>query len=247
MSRTHKIAIAAGLWLALGGVAAGADLSDPAGALRRSLCRRRRHRRHGALLLQGARGALRPAVHCREPRPARAPPSARTSSPSRRPTATPSCSAPSSTYAIAVSLYKKLPYDPAKDFAPIALVAAAPFVLIVHPSLPVHSVADLVRFLKANPGFNYASGGVGSQHHVNAELFRSMAGLDIKNVSYRGGGPAVAGRGRRPRQDDVRRRRRLGARTDPRRPVARAGGDDVVPGRHHARHPDHARGRHHRL
>jgi tripartite-type tricarboxylate transporter receptor subunit TctC len=97
----------------------------------------------------------------------------------------------SSTFAIAVSLYKKLPYNPVTDFAPIALVAAAPFVLVVHPSLPVHSVADLVKFLKANPGTNYASGGVGSQHHVNAELFRSMAGLDIKNVSYRGGGPAV--------------------------------------------------------
>ena len=98
-----------------------------------------------------------------------------------------------------------------QDFAPIALVAAAPFVLVVHPSLPVHSVADLVRFLKANPGLNYASGGVGSQHHVNAELFRAMAGLDIKNVSYRGGGPAVRGCRRRPREDDVRRRRRLGA------------------------------------
>ena len=97
----------------------------------------------------------------------------------------------SSTFAIAVSLYKKLPYNPVTDFAPIALVAAAPFVLIVHPSLPVQSVADLVKFLKVNPGTNYASGGVGSQHHVNAELFRSMAGLDIKNVSYRGGGPAV--------------------------------------------------------
>ena len=97
----------------------------------------------------------------------------------------------SSTFAIAVSLYKKLPYNPVTDFAPVALVAAAPFVLIVHPSMPVHSVADLVRYLKANPGFNYASGGVGSQHHVNAELFRTMAGLDIKNVSYRGGGPAV--------------------------------------------------------
>lgn len=97
----------------------------------------------------------------------------------------------SSTFAIAVSLYKKLPYNPVTDFAPIALVAAAPFVLVVHPSLPVHSVADLVKFLKANPGTNYASGGVGSQHHVNAELFRSLAGLDIKNVSYRGGGPAV--------------------------------------------------------
>lgn len=97
----------------------------------------------------------------------------------------------SSTFAIAVGLYKKLPYDPNRDFAPIALVAAAPFALVVHPSLPVNSVADLVRYLKGNPGFNYASGGVGSQHHVNAELFRTMAGVDIKNVSYRGGGPAV--------------------------------------------------------
>ena len=77
----------------------------------------------------------------------------------------------SSTYAIAVSLYKSLPYDPTKDFAPIALVAQVPFVLVVHPSLPVHSVMDLVRYAKANPGLNYASGGVGSQHHVNAELF----------------------------------------------------------------------------
>src|SRR5262245_45689081 len=97
----------------------------------------------------------------------------------------------SSTYAIAVSLYKNLPYDPAKDFAPIALVAQVPFVLTVHPLLPVHSVMDLVGYAKANPGMNYASGGVGSQHHVNAELFRTMTGVDIRNVSYRGGGPAV--------------------------------------------------------
>jgi len=97
----------------------------------------------------------------------------------------------SSTYAIAVSLYKNLPYDPTKDFAPIALVAQVPFVLVVHPSVPVHSVLDLVAYAKANPGMNYASGGVGSQHHVNAELFRTLTGIDIRNVSYRGGGPAV--------------------------------------------------------
>ena len=97
----------------------------------------------------------------------------------------------SSTYAIAVSLYKNIPYDPTKDFAPIALVAQVPFVLVVHPSLPVHSVAELVRYAKANPGLNYASGGVGSQHHVNAELFSTLAGIDIRNVGYRGGGPAV--------------------------------------------------------
>jgi tripartite-type tricarboxylate transporter receptor subunit TctC len=97
----------------------------------------------------------------------------------------------SSTYAIAVSLYKSIPYDPTRDFAPIALVAQVPFVLVVHPSLPVHSVADLVRYAKSNPGLNYASAGVGSQHHVNGELFRTLAGIDIRNVSYRGGGPAV--------------------------------------------------------
>ncbi len=97
----------------------------------------------------------------------------------------------SSTYAIAVSLYKNIPYDPTRDFAPIALVAQVPFVLVVHPSLPVNSVAELVRYAKANPGLNYASGGVGSQHHVNAELFRTLAGIDIRNVGYRGGGPAV--------------------------------------------------------
>jgi tripartite-type tricarboxylate transporter receptor subunit TctC len=97
----------------------------------------------------------------------------------------------SSTYAIAVSLYKNISYDPTTDFAPIALVAQVPFVLVVHPSLPVYSVADLVQYAKANPGLNYASGGVGSQHHVNGELFRTLAGIDIRNVSYRGGGPAV--------------------------------------------------------
>ena len=97
----------------------------------------------------------------------------------------------SSTYAIAVSLYKSIPYDPTRDFAPIALVAQVPFVLVVHPSLPVHSVMDLVRYAKANPGLNYASAGVGSQHHVNGELFRTLTGIDIRNVSYRGGGPAV--------------------------------------------------------
>ena len=84
------------------------------------------------------------------PAPARR--SARASSPARRPTATPSCSAPARPTRSRSSLYKKLPYDPAKDFAPIALVAEVPFVLVVHPSLPVHSVAELVALAKANPG-----------------------------------------------------------------------------------------------
>src|SRR5262245_33048549 len=98
----------------------------------------------------------------------------------------------SSTSAIAVSLYKRLPYDPTKDFAPLALLAEVPFVLIVNPQLPVHSVMDLVRLAKSKPGeLSYASGGIGSQHHVNAELLKNMTGIDMKNVSYRGGGPAL--------------------------------------------------------
>jgi tripartite-type tricarboxylate transporter receptor subunit TctC len=98
----------------------------------------------------------------------------------------------SSTYAIAVSLYKRLPYDPTRDFWPIARVADVPFVLVVHPSLPVNSVMDLARLAKSKPGeLNYASGGIGAQHHVNAELFKSMTGIDIKHVGYRGGGLAL--------------------------------------------------------
>jgi tripartite-type tricarboxylate transporter receptor subunit TctC len=97
----------------------------------------------------------------------------------------------SSTYAIAVSLYKKLGYDP-RDFTPIGLVAAVPFVLVVNPKLPVNSVMELVALAKKRPGeLNYASAGVGAPHHIYAELLKSMTGIDIRNVSYRGGGPAL--------------------------------------------------------
>jgi tripartite-type tricarboxylate transporter receptor subunit TctC len=98
----------------------------------------------------------------------------------------------SSTYAIAVSLYKRLPYDPTKDLTPISLVAAVPFVLVVHPSVPVKSVMELVALAKSRPGeLNYASAGVGAPHHIYAELFMTMTGIDLRNVSYRGGGPAL--------------------------------------------------------
>ncbi len=100
--------------------------------------------------------------------------------------------ATSSTVAISPSVYKNLPYDPAKDFAPIALVAAVPFVLIVHPALQVDKVEDLVRLAKAKPGaLSYASAGAGAAHHVYMELFKSMKDMDIKHVPYRGGGPAL--------------------------------------------------------
>jgi len=98
----------------------------------------------------------------------------------------------SSTFAIAPGLYKRLAYDPTKDFSPIMLVATVPFVLITHPSLQVGSVKELIALARSKPGqLTYASGGIGSPHHIYAELLMSMTGIDIKHVPYRGGGPAL--------------------------------------------------------
>ncbi len=90
-------------------------------------------------------------------------------------------------------VYKKLPYDPVKDFAPICLIASAPSILVVHPSVAVKSVAELIALAKAKPGqLNYASGGVGTSPHLAGELFKSMAEVSIVHVPYKGGGPALA-------------------------------------------------------
>ncbi len=98
----------------------------------------------------------------------------------------------SSTYAIAPNVYKKVPFDPIKDFAAIALVAEVPFVLSVNPALPVKSVAELVTLIKSKSGaMSYASAGIGTQHHVNAELFKTLTGTEMTHVPYRGGGPAL--------------------------------------------------------
>jgi len=98
----------------------------------------------------------------------------------------------SSTYAIAPNVYKKVPFDAAKDFAPIALVAEVPFVLVVNPALPVRSVAELVALVRSKPGaMSYASAGIGTQHHVNAELLKTLTGIEMTHVPYRGGGPAL--------------------------------------------------------
>ncbi len=98
----------------------------------------------------------------------------------------------SSTYAIAPNVYKKVPFDPLKDFAPIGLIAEVPFVLVVNPSLPVNSVMELVALAKKKPGeLSYASAGIGTQHHVNAELLKTLTGISINHVPYRGGGPAL--------------------------------------------------------
>jgi tripartite-type tricarboxylate transporter receptor subunit TctC len=86
----------------------------------------------------------------------------------------------------------KLPYDPAKDFTPVALVAAVPNILVVNPGLPVNSVRELVDYAKANPGkVTYASQGIGSTGHMGGEQFRLAAGVDIVHVPYRGAAPAI--------------------------------------------------------
>jgi tripartite-type tricarboxylate transporter receptor subunit TctC len=95
-------------------------------------------------------------------------------------------------FAISPSLYKKLPFDPVRDFAPVSLLASFPNVLVVPPSLPVASVKELIAYARANPGkLNYGSSGIGSGTHLSMELFRHMAGIDMVHVAYKGGAPAV--------------------------------------------------------
>ena len=98
----------------------------------------------------------------------------------------------STPFAITATLNKSLPYDPAKDFAPIALVSNAPFLLLVHPSQPVHSVADLVALAKSKPGqLSYGSAGPGSPQNLSFELLKTLTGINVVHVPYRGDGPAV--------------------------------------------------------
>ena len=99
----------------------------------------------------------------------------------------------SASHAINVSLQKSLPYDPIADFTPIVPVASTTNVLAVNPALPVNSVADYIALAKAKPGsINFSSAGVGSSAHLAGELFKSMAGIKITHVPYKGTGPALA-------------------------------------------------------
>ena len=92
------------------------------------------------------------------------------------------------------SLYSKVSYDPVRDFEPISLLALAPNVLVVHPSLPVKSVKELIALAKARPGqVNFAGSGSGSTPHLAAELFNTMAKVTMIHVPYRGTGPAIVG------------------------------------------------------
>ncbi len=96
------------------------------------------------------------------------------------------------THAINASLYAKMPYDHVKDFVPVILVAGVPNVLVVHPSVPVNSVAELIAYAKANPGkLNFASSGSGTSIHLSGELFKVMAGVQMTHVPYKGSAPAM--------------------------------------------------------
>jgi tripartite-type tricarboxylate transporter receptor subunit TctC len=99
-----------------------------------------------------------------------------------------------STHAVNPSLYPKMPFDAQKDFAPITLVAVTPNVLVVNPSLPVHSVKELIAYAKANPGkLSFGSGSIGSAGHLAGELFKVDAGVDMVHVPYKGAAPAMQG------------------------------------------------------
>ena len=98
----------------------------------------------------------------------------------------------SASHAINATLYSKLPFDPVKDFAGITPLALIPNILIVHPSLPAKNVKELVAMAKAKPDtFNYTSAGVGSNSHINGELFRSTAGVKIVHVPFKGFAEAI--------------------------------------------------------
>jgi tripartite-type tricarboxylate transporter receptor subunit TctC len=91
------------------------------------------------------------------------------------------------------SLYRKLPYDTVKNFAPIAVLASAPVVLMIHPSVPVKTLKELIALAKARPGeLNFATGGTGSATHLGVEMFKSAAGLNLVHIPYKGSGPAAA-------------------------------------------------------
>ena len=96
------------------------------------------------------------------------------------------------THALNPAIYRKMPYDAVKDFAPISLLVTVPNVLVVNPQLPVKNVQELLDLLKAKPGeYSYASSGNGTPLHLSGELFKSMAGVDMVHIPYKGAGPAL--------------------------------------------------------
>src|SRR5258708_310791 len=98
----------------------------------------------------------------------------------------------SSSYVVNPNLYPKIPYDPYKDFLPVAVAGDAPNILLVHPSVPAKTVGELIDYIRANPGkVSYASAGTGTTPHLSGELFRLSMKLDIVHVPFSGAGPAI--------------------------------------------------------
>jgi tripartite-type tricarboxylate transporter receptor subunit TctC len=96
------------------------------------------------------------------------------------------------THAINVSLYNKLPYDPVKDFSPVILLATAPHIVVVHPTVPAHSLKELIDYAKSRPGvLNYSSSGPAGTSYVLTEILRTATGMNLVHVPYKGGGPAM--------------------------------------------------------
>jgi len=93
--------------------------------------------------------------------------------------------ATSTTLAINKTLYKKLRYDPVKDFTPIALVAGVPFALIVNPQVPAKTLSAFIAYAKSKPGLTYGSAGNGSPQHLGAEMLKAPVGINIRHVPYR--------------------------------------------------------------
>ncbi|MFI4924393.1 MAG: Bug family tripartite tricarboxylate transporter substrate binding protein [Vicinamibacteria bacterium] len=95
-------------------------------------------------------------------------------------------------HTIAVSVYSKLPYDLEKDLVPVTMVAMVPSVVVVHPKVPINSIAELIAYAKANPNkLNAASAGNGTSHHLTLELFKVKTGVQINHIPYKGAGPAM--------------------------------------------------------
>jgi len=99
----------------------------------------------------------------------------------------------SASLATSVTIYKKLAYDPTKDFTPIAFITRIPFAMVVNPSLPVKTMPELIKLAKEKPSqLSYASGGAGSPHHLYTELLKTMAGIEMTHIPYKGSAPALS-------------------------------------------------------
>lgn len=99
----------------------------------------------------------------------------------------------STQHSINLNLYKQLPYDTLRDFAPVAYIAAAPFLMLVHPAVPASNVQELIAYIKTQPGgINYASSGIAGGAHLAGAMLATAAGVQLTHIPYKGGGPALA-------------------------------------------------------